>query len=92
MTIFLTATNLLTSMKKLLRRIPALLTIILALSHFSVRANSYVVTNTLNSTSPGSLKWAMQEANSHPGPDTILFDIAGAPPHTIPVTGAHCLL
>jgi len=40
----------------------------------SVRANTYIVTNTLDSGA-GSLRWAINNANTNPGADTIEFDI-----------------
>jgi len=38
-----------------------------------VYAGTYTVT-TINNSGPGSLRWAINQANSHPGKDTILFD------------------
>ena len=53
-----------------------------------------VVTNT-NSSGPGSLNQAIQDANAAPGSDRITFNIPGAGPHTIaqnfplpPITGS----
>ncbi len=45
-------------------------------------ATTYTVTSTADS-GPGSLRWAMGEANASAGLDTVAFDIAGTPPHTI---------
>ncbi len=36
--------------------------------------STFTVLNTLDNTSPGSLRWAVGQANSHPGADTIAFD------------------
>lgn len=38
-------------------------------------ASPFVVTNTLNNSNPGSLRWAIEQANSRPGLDTITFNI-----------------
>jgi hypothetical protein len=45
-----------------------------------------VVTNT-NDSGEGSLRWAIDRANSHAGPDTILFNIPDTDPGYHPVTG-----
>ncbi|MEM8896454.1 MAG: T9SS type A sorting domain-containing protein [Bacteroidota bacterium] len=45
-------------------------------------ATTYTVTNT-NDTGAGSLRQAMTDANGNAGRDSIVFDIAGLPPHTI---------
>jgi hypothetical protein len=42
----------------------------------------YAVINTADS-GEGSLRQALLDANAHPGPDTIIFDIPGAGVHTI---------
>jgi hypothetical protein len=42
----------------------------------------YAVINTADS-GEGSLRQAILDANAHPGPDTIIFDIPGAGAHTI---------
>ncbi len=36
--------------------------------------STYTVLNTLGDGSVGSLRWAVGQANSHPGADTIVFD------------------
>ncbi|MBE0431926.1 hypothetical protein IBX73_00520 [candidate division WOR-3 bacterium] len=47
---------------------------------------TYVVNRTVpDDNNPGSLRWCMNGANANPGPDTILFNIAGAGPFVIPV-------
>jgi hypothetical protein len=43
---------------------------------------TFTVINTLDS-GVGSLRWAIEEANSTPGHDDIEFDIPGSGPHTI---------
>ena len=43
----------------------------------------YVVTNTFDNTNPGSLRWAITEADAHPGPNAIHFDIGTGGPRTI---------
>jgi len=48
-------------------------------------ATTYTVTTTANS-GPGSLRQAMLDANSTPGPDSIRFEISGTAPHTISPT------
>jgi photosystem II stability/assembly factor-like uncharacterized protein len=45
----------------------------------------FAVINTAD-TGDGSLRQALLDANAHPGPDTIIFDIPGAGPHTIQPT------
>ena len=50
------------------------------------RAVSYAVTNT-NDTGPGSLRKAIDDANSNPGPDTILFSIPTTDPGYNQATG-----
>src|SRR5262245_1795083 len=35
--------------------------------------STFTVTDLLDNTSPGSLRWAVGQANSNPGPDTIAF-------------------
>ncbi len=42
----------------------------------SVRAATYTVTTTADS-GVGSLRWAIEQVNANPGPDTIQFNIAG---------------
>lgn len=42
----------------------------------SVQAATYTVTTTADS-GDGSLRWAIEQANTNPGPDTIQFNIAG---------------
>lgn len=44
---------------------------------------TFWVTNTTDNTNPGSLRWAITQANISAGPDTINFGITGAGPHTI---------
>lgn len=45
-------------------------------------AATFVVTNT-NDSGNGSLRWAMEQANTNVGSDSIHFGISGAGPHTI---------
>ncbi|MGA9348307.1 MAG: right-handed parallel beta-helix repeat-containing protein, partial [Anaerolineae bacterium] len=40
---------------------------------------SYAVINT-NDSGPGSLRWAVEQANTNPGPDTIVFNIPPSDP------------
>jgi hypothetical protein len=53
--------------------------------------DTFVVTNTtddLSNPAQGSLRWAINQANSHPGPDYIYFDIGPGGAQTItPVAG-----
>ena len=44
--------------------------------------STFTVTNTADS-GPGSLRWAITNANSNPGTNTINFQISGAAPYTI---------
>jgi hypothetical protein len=50
-------------------------------SEFSCRVPlmSYAVINT-NDSGPGSLPWAVEQANANPGPDTIVFNIPPSDP------------
>lgn len=51
--------------------------------------NTYVVTTTSDNTwgtNPGELRWAITEAENHPGLDYIHFNIPGSPPHVINLT------
>ncbi len=53
------------------------LALLLALTPAQVaRADTYTVTTTTDAGA-GSLRWAIEQANGHPGPDTVQFDIAG---------------
>ena len=47
--------------------------------------STFIVTNTLDDTHPGSLRWAIGrvDSDSKPGIDTINFNIAGSGPFTI---------
>ena len=56
------------------------------LSAQPARADDYTVTTTLDS-GPGSLRWAIEQANSHPGPDTIAFNIPTSDPGYKTTTG-----
>ncbi len=62
---------------KQIRQFSVVLILALALSWLptqKVRANTYTVTNTLDS-GVGSLRWAINNANTNLGADTIEFDI-----------------
>lgn len=47
-----------------------------------------IVTNT-NDSGIGSLRAAVNCANTNPGPDTVIFDIASPPPYNIQLTSAQ---
>ena len=49
---------------------------------------TYTVTNTLDDGSAGSLRWAINQANTNLGADTIDFNIAGTGAHTINLLSA----
>jgi titin len=49
-------------------------------------ANTYTVTTTSDS-GPGSLRWAIEQANSNPGADIIAFNIPTSDPGYKPVVG-----
>lgn len=50
------------------------------------RAATFTVTNT-NDSGPGSLRWAIEQANANPGPDTIAFNIPTTDPGYDAATG-----
>jgi hypothetical protein len=51
-----------------------------------VTPSTFTGNRTADDTSSGSLRWAIQQANSNSGPDTIAFQIPGAGVHTIQPT------
>jgi hypothetical protein len=52
--------------------------------------STFTVLNTLDNGSSGSLRWAVGQANSHPGADTIDFDSSVfSTPRTITLNGAQ---
>ncbi len=55
--------------------------------------STFTVLNTLDNTSPGSLRWAVGQANANTGADTIVFDTkAFAKPQTITLTAGQLKL
>ncbi|HEX8897218.1 MAG TPA: hypothetical protein VF751_00850 [Chthoniobacterales bacterium] len=60
--------------------------IVLACVGSSALAGDFVVTN-VNSSGPGSLSQAINDANAAPGRDNILFNIPGAGVHVINASG-----
>lgn len=64
---------------------PFFLLLLILLSTRIAGADTFTVTGTGNS-GPGSLRQAILDANGSSGPDSILFDIPGAGPHTISPT------
>lgn len=61
----------------------AFVLVVLAFQSFCTAA-TYTVVNT-NNTGPGSLRQAINDANSNGGTNTIAFGIPGSPPHVIPL-------
>src|SRR5262245_14704676 len=56
-------------------------------------ADTFTVTNTLDDGSVGSLRWAIGQANAHPGDDAINFDRSVFGSHqTIALAGAQLQL
>jgi len=53
-----------------------------------IQRSRFVVSDTIDNDSTGSLRWAMHQANRHPGADTIAFNITGRAPHTIVLDSA----
>jgi fibronectin-binding autotransporter adhesin len=67
--------------------------IIPAVSSFAVTQPNFVVTNTNDDGSTGSLRWAVAQANALPGPATITFDPSfSGSPHTITLTSGPLTL
>ena len=62
-----------------------ILIILISVLSTSVMAFSatYTVINTNDDSNDGSLRWAINSANAHPGTDQIVFNIPGFGPHTI---------
>jgi hypothetical protein len=80
-------------MKNLMNRINLLLTLIGTMFLFTVaaQASTFTVTNT-NDSGFGSLRKAIDDANSNPGADIIHFNIGGGGLHTIvPLTTFQAL-
>ncbi len=70
--------------KACFRGFPALLTaLLLIVTSRSGRATTFTVTSTGDSGNPGTLRWAITNANSTPGTDTIAFAISGSLPFNI---------
>lgn len=67
-------------MPKLFRFAPtsALLSLLLLVTAHSSSAATYTVTNT-NDSGPESLRWAITQANSEPGPHSIEFNLSNCP-------------
>jgi uncharacterized repeat protein (TIGR01451 family) len=53
-----------------------------------VLLSTYVVTNTNDDTNAGSLRWAIQQVNNDPTPNTIDFGISGSGTQTVKLTSA----
>ena len=51
---------------------------------------TFTVSNTLDDTNPGSLRYAITQSNSTPGPNLITFAIPGTGVHTISPTSRRC--
>ena len=52
--------------------------------------SAFAVTNTLDNTDPGSLRWAVGQANANPGTDSIVFDsTVFSTSHTITLTAGQ---
>jgi hypothetical protein len=64
----------------------------LALEALEGRAlpSTFTVSNLLDNTDPGSLRWAVGQANSNPGPDTVVF--ASGVSGTLALTGGELLI
>ncbi|KPJ49541.1 hypothetical protein AMJ40_05315, partial [candidate division TA06 bacterium DG_26] len=77
--------------KKLWVRLLWTATVLIFICPLVASGTTYWVTNTLDAK-PGpplnSLRWAIQSANTNPGPDTILFNIGGGGQRTISVVAA----
>lgn len=48
-------------------------------------SNTYTVTNTLDDNNPGSLRYAVNQANANAGADDIVFNITGTGPFSIAI-------
>jgi parallel beta-helix repeat protein len=69
--------------RDLFRRVASASLLVASLA-VSARADTFTVTNTAD-TGAGSLRQAIIDANAHPGPDTIAFNISGSGVQTISV-------
>jgi hypothetical protein len=66
-----------------------MLTLVVGLAAFAAPAGAatFTVTTANDTAAAGTLRWAINQTELQPGPDTIEFDIAGAGPHTIALAG-----
>ncbi|HEX6709726.1 MAG TPA: hypothetical protein VF068_05285 [Rubrobacter sp.] len=73
-------------MKKALTRVVILAVITMVAFASPAWADTFTVTNT-NDSGTGSLRQAVADAGANSGKDTVTFDIPGAGPHTIQLSG-----
>ncbi len=60
-----------------------LMLLFIMLAFAIVHAATFWVITATDNVNPGSLRWAITQANANPGPDSIHFGIPGTGPHTI---------
>jgi titin len=68
-------------------RLPATLMAVVSLCHAGAAQSTFTVTNT-DDSGPGSLRWAITNADANPGTNTINFQISGDAPYTIALSSA----
>ncbi len=68
-------------------RLAATLVAVSFLCHAGAAQSTFTVTNTTDS-GPGSLRWAITNANANPGTNTINFQISGTAPYSIALLSA----
>src|SRR6056297_2497514 len=69
--------------KKIISRLILLALVVIFTGGIAAAQTTFTVTNTADNSDPGSLRWAIGEANAEAGESIIEFDIPGDGPHVI---------
>src|SRR6056297_3392119 len=69
--------------KKIISRLLLLALVVIFTGGIAAAQTTFTVTNTTDNSDPGSLRWAIGEANAEAGESIIEFDIPGEGPHII---------